>query len=240
MKAIKLACLVVAMAGGCAVDETESYDVETTEQAATQADVWHGTWNGGSANAQFWSGYGGGYVDVFENGTGSSRSAWVNLATWSIDPSSQVCWSWTDWWGYTYNWCWYTRSTYTYGWGQVPAGDAQLTPGNARLKTTFGAGFSGYQCVYDWSNWTSEPCTSLAGGSVDATWRKDGSYSVFSSGTHQTSYGTYSFKTQGTYRHSSARASGSILGIDFSDAYGYFGDTRQTNVSKSIFRTPKP
>ena len=79
-----------------------------------------------------------------------------------------------------------------------------------------------------------------ADGQIDVQWRKDGAYSTFNSGTNQQSWGPYTFKSQGTYRSTSARGSGSVLGLSFSDAYGYFGDTRGTNVTRSVSLTPNP
>jgi len=243
MKAINWA-VALAMAtgvGGCAIDEQGGAEPEAsaTEQAATTTDVWHGTWNGGSAQVSFWNGTGGGYLDVFENNAGQNRNAYLTFSRWSFDPNSLQCWSWTDWWGYTYSWCYYTKYSYAYGWGQIPTSDAQLTPGQARVHTTLPSTFGGYQCTIDYQNWIFE-CTSAAGGDVDVAWHKDGVYSTFHSGTDQQEYGPYSFKSQGTYRTTSARASGSLLGTAFDDAYGYFGDTKQTNVSKYVIQTPHP
>jgi hypothetical protein len=226
--------------GGCAVDEEQS-DVmlEESEQAATQSDVWHATWNGGSANAQFWGPYASGYVDVFEGRSGSTRYAYLNFSTWSVDPTSEQCVTWTDWWGYPYTYCYYTRYSFGYGWGQIPAQDAQLTPGHARVKTTLGANFGGYSCTVDYANWIFQ-CGAPTGGEVDIRWNKNGQYSSFSSGTSQQTYGAYTYKQQGTYRSASANASGTLLGATFDVAYGSFGDTKGTNVTKSVMQTTAP
>ena len=241
MKAIKLACVVALLGAGCAVDEaTDEAATDTTEQAATQSDVWHATWNGGSASAQFSSATGGGYIDAFEYKTSTFRSAYLTLSSWSYDPNSLQCSSYTDWWGNTWNWCFYTRSTYTYGWGSIPEGDAQFTPAAARLKTTLGSGFYGYQCTWDYNDWLSSGCSALTGGSLDLRWAKNGYYSSFSSGTNQQTYGAYTYKSQGTYRSASAQASGTVLGNTVESSWGSFGDTRGVSINKSVMKTPNP
>lgn len=245
MKTINVVALAAAMLGGvgaCAVDEAQpDYEVtfEEAEQSATQTDVWHATWNGGSARAEYWGPHGSGYVDVFEGRSGSTRYAYLNYSTWAGDPTTQQCFTWTDWWGWTQTYCYYTRYTFAYGWGQIPAQDAQLTPGHARVKTTVGSGFGGYQCTIDYSTWTFE-CGAPTGGDIDIRWNKNGQYSSFSSGTSQVAYGPYTFKQQGTARWASANATGTLLGTAFEATYAQFGDTRGTNVSKSVFQTPRP
>ena len=240
MKAIKLAC-AVAMLGACAVDAEDASEELATGEAeqAVTTDVWHATWNGGSANAQFWSPTGSGYVDVFEGRSGSTRYAYLNFSSWSFDPSSTQCFTWTDWWGYESTYCYYTKYTYAYGWGQIPAGDAQITPNHAHVKTTLGSNFGGYQCTVDYSTWIFD-CGVPTGGTVDIRWNKNGQYSVFQSGTTQQTFGPYTYKAQGSYRSASADASGSLLGITFAGTYGYFGDTKGTNVTKSVIPTPNP
>jgi hypothetical protein len=239
MKAIKMACVVAL--GACAVDAEAPEDVTTavTEQAVTQTDVWHSTWNGGSATASFSSATGSGYLDVYEGQMGQERTAYLQFSTWSVDPTSQQCFTWTDWWGFDYSYCYFTRYTYAYGWGPIPASDAQLTPGNARVSTTLGAGFGGYQCTIDYTNWIFD-CGAPTGGTIDVRWNKNNQYSSFSSGTSQQSYGPYTYKQQGTWRSTSASASGTVLGTSFTESYGYFGDTRGTNVTKSVIKTPNP
>jgi len=241
MKPMNWLC-VMAMSvavGGCAVDDAEDVTTDVAEQGLTQADVWHGTWNGGSANAQFWSPTGSGYLDVFENGSGQNRTAYLSFSTWSFDPTSEQCFTWTDWLGSDYTYCYYTRFTYAYGWGQIPAGDAQLSPNHAHVKTTLSSSFGGYQCTVDYTTWPWT-CGAPTGGTIDVRWNKNGQSSYFNSGTSQGSYGAYTFKTQGTYRSSSANATGNVLETSFTDSWGAFGNTRGTSVTKSVQRTPSP
>jgi hypothetical protein len=246
MKTINVACVAAAMAmlGGCAIDEQGGVDgdeaVAVAEQAATQADVWHASWNGGSVDASSYGYLSSAYVSAFEYKSGSTRYAYVNLSKWSVDPTSQQCFTWTDWWGGTYDYCYYTRYSYTWGWGSIPEHDLQISPNAARLRTELSSNFGGYTCTWDWYNWQTSGCTSLAGGSVDLKWNKNGGYSTFSSGTSQTEYGAYTFKAQGTYRSSSAQATGSFLGETFDSAYGSFSDTRGVNVTRSVLKTPNP
>lgn len=245
MKAINLVCTVAAMLGGCAVDDagTQEGEVENTavaEQAATQTDVWHATWNGASVNASSYGYLRGAYVDAWEYKSGSTRYAYLTLSSWSVDPTSEQCFNWTDWWGNTWGYCYYTRSTYSWGWGSIPESDLQVNPGTARLNTTLGSTFYGTTCTWDWYDWTQSGCTSMAGGTIDLRFNKDGNVSAFSSGTSQYSYGAYTYKNQGTYRYSSAQANGTVLGNEFASNYGQFGDTRGVNVSKSVIRTPNP
>lgn len=230
--------VTMALVAGCAVDEADEPTTSATTQEATNVDVWTGTWNGASAHASSWSQYGGGYVDVFENGTGQNRSAYLNFSTSAYDPTSQQCFDWTDWWGYTYHWCYFTRYTYTYGWGQISAQDVQITGTNARVSTTLPSSYYSTQCTVDWYNW-SYTCTTGTGGTVDLRWRKDGQSSYFQSGTQQYAYGAYTFKSQGGFRSASAQAEGSLLGNAFAGSGG-LGDTRGTSVSKSVFKTPNP
>lgn len=242
MKTIKVvvAAVVLGGVGACATDEAQSYEVtfDEAEQAATQADVWTQTWNGGSAGGWFWGTTGSGYLDAFEYKTRDSRSAYVNFSVGGYDPTSLQCFTET-WFGETWEWCWYTRYTYSYGWGAVPASDVKLNPNSARVKTTLGANFYGTQCTHDWVSW-QYTCAPLAGGAIDVSWSKDGFASQFNSGTTQQSYGPYTFKSQGSFRSSSATLSGSILGVDILGGGGSMGDTRGVNVSKSVFQTPRP
>lgn len=237
MKTINLAC-VLAVLGACAVDEaSDALVLADDAQAATQADVWNSTWNGGSASAQFSSATGGGYLDVYEHKTKDFRYAYVNLSAWSFDPTSLQCFTYDDPWYGTWEYCYFTRSTYTYGWGQIPESDARMNGNAAHVKTTFGPSFYGYQCTWDSNNWMSSGCLPLTGASIDVRWHKDGVFSTFQSGTNQQQYGGYTYKSQGTYRSASARASGTIVGQSYEGAWGSFGDTRGVNVSKSITRT---
>jgi hypothetical protein len=243
MKAMNMVVAIAAVAGvgGCAVDDVDhpvEAETATVEQAAT-VDVWTGTWNGASASAWSYGAFEGGYIDAFENKTPQGRRAFLNFTMWSVDPTSEQCSEWTDWWGSTYTWCWFTRSTYTYGWGEIPQQLAQFTATTARVKGTLPASFSGYVCNFDWEDWTSAPCSEATGGAIDVRWNKDGGYSHMSSGTQQQSYGTFTFKTQGTYRSTSAQAQGTILGLSFHGSGGV-GTTRGVNVAKSVQRTPKP
>ncbi len=248
----KLICgAALAMMAGCLDSgRVDSGKLGTTDELLTSTGsgsstgsttpVFHSVWNGGSANAWNWGWYSSGYIDAFENTSGLNRAAYLYFAVSSVDPNSLQCYTWTDWWGYTYSWCYYTRYTWSYGWGQIPAQDFQVNPNAARVKYTVGSdsSFYAYQCTIDYSTWTFN-CGVPTGGDIDVAWSKDGQWSSSHSGTDQSSYGPYTFQTSGTWSSNSAHASGSILGASF-DASGGFGDTHQSNVTKDILNTPQP
>ena len=243
--------VVVAMIGGCTVDNGSAIPAGETAQATTVADagtgggnpgpnVWHSVWNGGSAYANSWGPTSSGYIDAYENKSGQSRYAYLNYYENAVDPTSQTCYSYTDWWGDTYSYCYYTRFSWDYGWGQIPTHDFQVTPSGARVKTTVAAGgtFYAYHCDVDYGSWLWN-CYVPTGGTIDVKWGKSGGYSQSQSGTSEHAYGPYTYRTSGTFTSSSAHAQGSILGVSF-DAFGSFGDTHQASVTKEIVNTPRP
>lgn len=259
MKTMKMVAVAVAVLGGCAAHEAgqgtdeaaltgSGVDAGTDSGSGTgsgsgstgPSPVWHSVWNGGNASAWLYGWYTSGNIDAYENVSGPNRVAYLNYAYSSVDPSSLQCYSWTDWWGNTYQWCYYTRYTWDYGWGQIPTNDFQVTPKAAHVKTVIGSNpsFYAYHCSVDYSTWTFD-CGVPVGGTVDVTWSKDGQWSSSHSGTDQTSWGPYTFQTSGTWSSSSAHASGSIIGTTF-DAFGGFGDTHRANVTKDILNTPHP
>ncbi len=243
--------VVAALVGGCvAGDAAQSADEAaltgsgsgsgTGSGSGSTTPVWHSVWNGGNANASNWGWYSAAYIDAYENVSGQNRAAYLNYSFSSVDPTSEQCYSWTDWWGDTYTWCYYTRYTWDYGWGQIPASDFQVTPNAARVKTVISSSstFYAYHCSVDYSTWTFN-CGVPVGGTVDVQWSTDGQSSSSHSGTETTSWGPYSYRTSGTWSSSSAHASGSIIGNSF-DGFGGFGDTHQVSVTKDILNTPHP
>ena len=208
--------------------------------ATTTSNVWHSSWTGGSAIASFsdgMTGLSGGFVQVWEGGTQTMNGAslWYNY--FAYDPTSQVCYTYWFPWG-VYQYCYYTRYSYDYGWGSIPASDVRITPAVVGVNTTVTSGptFYATHCDIDYNNWWNANCYNVTGGRIDIRWTKHNTYSSFSTGTQQSDYGIYSYKTEGTSWNSAALASGSLLGHSFTNAGGQIGDSRTNTVSMTITR----
>jgi hypothetical protein len=247
MKEISKLLCVVAMVAGCAVEDVDRSSTARTEQALTDGgsgsgsgggsggggSVWHANWNGGSASVTFWDAYSGGYLNAWESKSGGTRTAYLWFDRYSVDPASLQCVTY-NWWGWDYTYCYYTRYSYDYGWGEVAGTDVVINNGVARVHSTLPSTFYSLSCTIDYNDWTNTTCSTGTGSTVDVVWHKDGLTSTFSSGTSQQDWGSYSFKSQGTYSSSSALANGSLLGHDFADARGSFGDSHSTSIGMDI------
>ena len=237
--------VVLSLAAACDEGAYPDEDVADVSAAATVS-VYHSVWNGGSAWMSFWDGLSSGYLSVWEGGA-RAATAYLNFSRGSVDPTSEVCqtvvydWCWdgqTEGCRQEYTYCYYTRFTYEYGWGEIPARDARLNGGDARLKTTIASGPSFWliRCDFDANDW-SYSCTNEGGGTIDLAWHKDGNYSSFHSGVSEDSYGRYTFRTNGQYRSSSALVDGSFLGGEIAFATGSTSSNRGVNVSKDVLET---
>jgi len=217
------------------LDDPERPDEETSvaQAAATDASVWHTVWNGGSAGASKHDELSSAYVEIWEGGTGQDRSTYLWLSTSSVDPASQVCET-VDWWGEPWTWCYYSRYTYSYGWGTVPARDAALSAGNAGIRTTLPQdGFYLERCTVDWSS-GSYTCDRDVAGEIDLRWHKDARYSSFSSGSSRYTWGVYSYKSNGSWRSSSAEVRGSLLGVTMDGDDAWLSASHSVNISKVV------
>lgn len=237
MKRIVISAFLIT-AAACAGHEQG--DLGTIAQEAS-ASVWHSKWNGGNAGASFGDQFAGGYLDVWEGGGYASLS----YSTYSVDPTSEVCVTETfpcDWegcepWEYTY--CYYTRYSYEYGWGQIPATDfAFRNSGVARVATTVASGsdFWAWRCDVDYNSPEASVCTESAGGTIDVTWARDGLSSSFHSGVDHSDWGTYSFRTAGQWRTWSASANGSLIGLAFSNGWASMSSNKGVSISKDVVR----
>jgi hypothetical protein len=234
--------VVAALAGvgGCAVeqggDRVVPAETTTVEQASTQS-VFTQTWNGMGADMSFGSPDGSyGWVSVFEGGTAQNRTTTLWYALHAPDPTSVECdvWPWPG--------CSYTRYTLEYGFGAISPADFTSNAGGgwARVVTTLPATFESTRCTSDTSTGSYECGPGTAAGTIDLAWTDNNVSSMLQSGTQQQTFGRTMFKTQGTYRGSSADVAGTLLGldIDVTGMAGTISSTRGLNVTKSI--TPVP
>lgn len=234
MKRLVLPLLSSLALGACAVEAEPELD--STTEAATVT-VWHSVFNGTSADTSFSNEFNGAYLSVWQGKSGNTSTTSLSYSKWEIDPTSLECFTecfpnddgtCTPW-----EWCYYTRSSHEYGWGEIPNADFTGNANSAKLDTVVAAGPTFYveRCEIDpISGWT---CGAGAGGEIHALWGKDGYASGHQSGTNSQTYGRYSFRSVGTYRWFSATVSGALLGIDFAGSGG-ISNSRGSNVSKDV------
>lgn len=234
IRAVSAVSLVVVVGCGTSRDGGESEAVASAKQAL----VTHFNWNGGGASASSWTPESGFYIDVNDNGT----TAYLSFNANSVDPTSKKCFSEV----YPpkdpffpppppYEYCWYTRYTYTYGWGMIPSTDFHTTKHAARLSTTVTSGseFFFQSCTVDKDAGTFTCLPAGASGTIDMTWSSNGVASSFHSGVDHKTYGSATYKTTGRWVTSSADASGTVLGIAVT-AQGSLMDTQGTTVAKDV------
>ncbi len=246
MKRMSLSVLSVAFVSLAAcgnADLKPSSDGPTV--TASQALTSHAKWSGGAASASYGTEFGGTYVDVSENASGGTRTAWLSYNRWSVDPTSKTCWTETyppkgggD--PITVEICDYTRRSWEYGYGQIAAADFSMKAGSAQLATSVanGANFYIETCTFDAST-QIYACTNSGGGAIALTWHKNGESSQFQNGVSENTYGKYMWRTTGQYRGLSADASGTAFGSAMT-ATGWLSSSRGGTVSKDIVLAPKP
>lgn len=262
--------ILAATIGACAhadsgedVGDPESIDTE--QQAATEVVKWKSNWKGASANAWISSETGGGSVDAWEGRDGSTKTANLSYHFWSHDPTSwkcrlqevcmppfppgpppgsgdagppgepgePVC--------YQVEYCDYTRSTWSSGWGQIHPKDFKANGTSAGLSVDVSKypGFYADTCTMDWETWAISCAPSAPSGTIQLAWRKDGRYSYSQSGVSRQEWGPYSVRTTGSSRSFSAAVTGTLLGVEFTGG-GYVSTNNGASMSRDIVVTPKP
>lgn len=240
---------IFALTFGAAACGNEPATSDTPEQLGTTSSalaVSHAVWSGASANAFFGNELAGGYGDVTENTSGTTRSAWLSYYRWAVDPTSQVCWTETypgkpgGGPGGSYTYCDYSRRTSEYGWGQIPAADFGAKNGTARLDTTVanGPNFFIETCAVDYVA-GSYLCSNAGGGAIALTFTKNGRATAFHNGVDENTFGKYMWRTTGQYRGASADAAGTIFGVSVV-GNGSVSTSRGASVSKDIVIAPPP
>lgn len=222
-----------------------------TELAATAVNVFHATWKGAQAGVWFGDGLVGGGIDVFQGTSNRQSTAYVNFSTYAIDPTSEVCTTETycvpdrkgspDCTPEEITYCWHSRVSYVYGWGEIPTSQFVSRGTSARLHTTVDAAtFTIERCTVDQGN-GEEPWTCTqggAGGEIDVTWSGDRSNSFFSSGVTRQNYGRYSYSSNGTYSSIAASADGALFGMPFLNAGGSLSNSKNVSISKDVTTNP--
>jgi hypothetical protein len=250
MKAAALVGMVCVLGGGllgCVESESQGPDEAVGEiaQEAKSSNVWK--WNGGGASVWFGSGYSDTWLEVWENnvsqaGGTSSRSVYVWYSHFAVDPDSYQCVEESYcWWDEdlqeevcgSWEWCYYDSYTYEYGWGEIDPSDFKVKNGRAELATDLSSdnGFFTETCTQSPAGYD---CTSNdGGGAVDLLWSKDGAFSQFTSGVSKSTFGKYSYRTNGISKSNSATVAGSLFGEQFEGGSGNVSEGM--NVSKDTF-----
>jgi hypothetical protein len=248
-----VAVIIVSTLGAVACsngDPSKTEPVGSTTQADTVV-KYHSEWSGGNAEASAYTQYSSFNLNVFENTSGTTRTAQLFVSGNGSDPTSQVCvtdnyctaydysqpypWPCTAWQPYTY--CSYTRTYSEYGFGQIPSGDFQVGKHGAHLSTNLAndPGLYVTRCASDTVAGTYS-CTSGI-GTIDVTWADNGNFQSENDDTstskYSTPYSTYTTKTSGKSTSSSANVSGTVLGTPV-NAQGTIGQSKGKSVSKDI------
>lgn len=249
--------LVLGVAGCAGVEPTE--DVAGAVDALGTR-VHNSVMNGSGASLYAWSPTGGAYVEVWET---SRTGANIYFYAEQLDPSSEVCETYTYWecspppgcdpglpccfpgepgccsleeccTPYETTYCYYTRSAYEVGYGTLPRGAFQTNGQAARLRANVAPGPS--MTLYRCtSDWSIgvSECGDGVGGAIDLTWRPDGGSSSSRRGTEEYGYDRWTLRVNGTLRYSSASAVGSVLSQPVT---GSGGVSRGNTVRHEIFR----
>lgn len=205
--------------------------------------VWHSTWSGRSASAYSYDGTTSLWLDVAENTSGKTRSAFLNFTYSGPDPSSYTCYTYNDWWWGSFTYCYYTQYINEYGWGPIPAGDFQATANasQAHVHTTTDPNTFGIQkCTWSYWGWY-QTCTYGGSESFDIAWNQNGMAFNSSNGTSRYGFGGYSVQNVGQYSAKSADAAGTAAGLTLSGTNtGWISDSKGTSVARDVVPTPQP
>lgn len=248
MNVVVAALALVGCVGGDVPQGTEEAALTGSGSGSSTGSgsgVWHYSMNGGGANLGYFDGVGTSlWLNAFENGTGASRVTGLTFMFQTPDPASQVCYTWGDpWWG-TYTFCYYTGFIIENGWGAIPSSDFTVgaNASSARLHTTTDGSFYIERCTsslvggFGSGGGSGSSCTYNVTESFDLAWNKDGAYSTAQNGTFSSTMGAYTQQTSGRFVQSSARVTGTALGLTLSGAYGGIQDSQGVTVNRDIFR----
>lgn len=247
--------VIVAATASCSSREpTTDGPVGSAGEALTSVNVFHSNWNGGNATGGAWSPSGSANFTAWESGNAQSRTAALEFWAYGYDPSSQVCMTNDACWSSadsgkpsceTYTWCYYTRTYWENGWGEIPSADFKVGSHSAHLTTDLAndPGFYATKCTWD-SVTYQYACGQVTSGTFDVTWRDNGNSSTSSEGIQRSRYewysGSYSSVSTGSSSSSSADITGSALGITIAGGWGQLGTSKGNGVQKSITKDTVP
>src|SRR5688572_15626190 len=160
MKRLFGSFLSLALVACAAESGNPNIDSDLAAAGGSPVTVYHSSWTGGQASASYNDELSGGAVDAWQGTTrGGAAIASLNYNTFVVDPTSLVC-------VIEYyppkgggdpipvEYCFYTRATYEYGWGSIPAADFAVKNGTALLDTTVAASDTFYieRCEVDYDD----------------------------------------------------------------------------------------
>jgi hypothetical protein len=244
---IFLGVLLVAGSAGCLGGDAGSSSNETVVSGAATAstEVFHSTWNGGSAYANAYGPVSYAYLNAWEGrSSGNTRTAGLYFYSYAYDPNSLTCVDETYCYDpsdpttcYTYQYCYYANYSNSFGYGSIGSKDFVAGAHTAKLHTDLSAdpNFYGQTCSYINGVYSCSATT----GIIDLAWSTNGYYSSTQNGTQEytSSFGpnTYTSRTVGQYSAFSANVAGTILGASGA-GYGEVDNSKGTNISKSLIK----
>jgi hypothetical protein len=190
-------------------------------------------------------------LNVWEDKSKATRHAYLQYQGYQYDPSSYACQTEEYCKGepgaggaggddtcQEYTWCGYTRFSYLYGWGEIPASafDVKGNAKGARLQLDLAQAPGFYQttCSYDYVT-SQYTCSNSAGGTLDVAWKDDGMFSSSYNGVSSQNWGVYSTRSTGQSDQRSATVVGTALGMPV-QASGNLAVSRTNTVSKETFK----
>jgi len=134
--------------------------------------------------------------------------------------------------------CAYTDVSFTCSgknlYGALSNRDFSLQGKNKATLSTNGSGLSGtsftYTCTYDTYDCNFQE-TPISGGTFQVTWNKSSEYSSHNTGTSQSEYFNFRYRSSGSYSSTSAKASGNVLGVSLSNVSGSIGVSKSRSIT---------
>jgi hypothetical protein len=244
------AAALVALLGSACVEQEQVGEGMRGAGASGAASVYHSRWNGGASSVSEGTELSSFVLEVWESSTSQTRDVGLWYSRSEVDPTSYLCETVqlpckrrrddpTPCDPVETEICRYTRSTWEYGYGSIPARDYRVTSNGATLNTVVSPGATFYieRCSADESTWTWT-CSNQGGGAIDLDWSRNKIGSEFSSGTGSARFGKYSYQQVGTSRQATADASGSFLGATVASSNGFL--STGVSVSKEMYVAPRP
>jgi hypothetical protein len=248
----------LALAACEPVDEAQVATGEEGARTTSSSSIYVTPWNGQAAHAEGWDGYGGMWLDVWENASRGTRQAFLSFNRQGVDPNSVVCQTYEYYCWYSrdvmtsttgdpmdplpepelcsYEYCYYSRYYYDYAYGEIPANRFEADGRRASLNLALSDAPNLWvvRCTYDTSTGTFECSSGAPDGRIDLDWRKNGGWSSSSSGSQTYSYGGYNYRNSGTHSASSADVDGAMFGSSVSVGYGAI--SKGVSATKDMFR----
>lgn len=267
MRTISLFALamMVTAAVGCSESNETADSVPppspgSTVQGSNEGSVWRSNWSGGAASTFLSDHHLYGHVNAYEDKAGKVRKASLNVYMQYLDDTSYQCFesqqcycAGTDCTPETqrcetYQSCYHSRYTTTYGWGEIPASDFLVNDKAAHLSTDLSKvpGFQYWSCETTCVGAPavcSDVCTSTPpSGQFEMVWQSDGLRGGSSTGTTTERNGVYATRTNGSWSWATAGVKGRVLGVDVgggSTTYGLnatLSRSQSASVSKDIIK----